>query len=410
MSEEYEICLIRKGEDGQMVLEKELYTGPITLTPTIAQVCEQSTVLAVAAPHTTEDIDEVRNLLTQEGWYFENVDNKVVIIRPGTNTSERKEIVNLIKKDKSIKTEIRRDFERIETLHLGEGSYKEIITNIIVDLIYEKQMDIGQIKKKHAIQEKDIGPLIGIICSYPNIFQYVDGPSNKERTVAIQQENFDDILIFCEKKGWIVPKNHMIGDLKYEEYLKKRFETKERENILRNFNVFLERVLSPSTSGVTINLRTSNIYNVHHIEVLFFKVWGLEILVMLQKGLVGIGASFIVETLKEELIENTITLRQIQQFVTPIVLGLRFSDRAKDVARRRAVVLMSDEEMIRLLYSISQIEEEKRVRYVKLLGIALKRAYNESQTRPLVSSSVALSQLSRLEEIERERSEKGGVD
>jgi hypothetical protein len=94
-----EIHLIKKKEKNVLVSEIEQYDGMISVTPSVLRVLDQKTVRALIVPQDADDIDDVRNDLTEEGWHFKDMDNGVLILRPKMKKSEREKIVNLVQRN-----------------------------------------------------------------------------------------------------------------------------------------------------------------------------------------------------------------------------------------------------------------------------------------------------------------------
>lgn len=114
MKEKYEIWLIKRKENRALISEGEQYEGPISITPAVARVLDQPAVCAIVVPYNVDDIGIVEDTLTQEKWHFMNINDRILILKPELSRSERKEIIDFIQRDKSMKMEIREANKCIE--------------------------------------------------------------------------------------------------------------------------------------------------------------------------------------------------------------------------------------------------------------------------------------------------------
>lgn len=135
-----EVHLIKRKEKNLLISEIEQYDGPISVTPSILRVLDQQTVRALIVPHDADDIDDVRNNLTEEGWHFEDMSNRVLILRPRMKKLEREEIVNFVQRNKPNK---RGDEMDVKKLASELGDIKGVDFVAVLDDIGEELGSAG---------------------------------------------------------------------------------------------------------------------------------------------------------------------------------------------------------------------------------------------------------------------------
>jgi hypothetical protein len=155
MEEKYEICWIKKKDT--LILESKQYEGQISLMPIVSQMLDRPDFRAMIVPYNAQDIERVRNTLTEKGWRFEDMDNNILIMKLNLTTLERKEIKNFIQREKHYKKSLKASENLAGSyLPLEPPQMKKVLSRIlkIIDTLaeqdYFKKVDKSSLAERLA--------------------------------------------------------------------------------------------------------------------------------------------------------------------------------------------------------------------------------------------------------------------